>query len=149
MTKLICAQVNEIFRNLRRSSFAEVHPCRSSFTRKLFVQITRQTVHFPFVQRSIYPRFSSIICDEVRILFSEHLKLFIFNISYYTGLSWSLLGKKNRLSNPFFYYSIQSMGINWKKTQRLDLVLHNRNQNNSTQNLEVEKNEFESRFCSK
>ena len=34
MPKVICAEVNEIFRNLCRSSCAEVHPCRSSVTRR-------------------------------------------------------------------------------------------------------------------
>ena len=33
MPQFICAEVNEIFRNLCRNSCVEVHPCRSSVTR--------------------------------------------------------------------------------------------------------------------
>ena len=41
MPKLICAEVNENFRNLCRSSCAQVHPCRSSVTRYDLVPATR------------------------------------------------------------------------------------------------------------
>ena len=37
--KLICAEVDEIFQNLCRCSCAEVHPCRSPFTRKMSNQV--------------------------------------------------------------------------------------------------------------
>ena len=36
--KITCAEVNEIFQNLCRSSCAEVHPCRSSITWLKMVQ---------------------------------------------------------------------------------------------------------------
>ena len=40
--------------------------------RKLFLQKIRESGHFPLEMWSIHPRFGSIICDEIRIFFSEH-----------------------------------------------------------------------------
>ena len=49
---MTCAEVNEIFRNLCRSSCDESHPCRSSITRKsCFLMI----VHYMIVQFMIGP----------------------------------------------------------------------------------------------
>ena len=44
MPKLICVEVNEIFRNLCRSSCAKVHPCRSSITREILGSCDRASI---------------------------------------------------------------------------------------------------------
>ena len=90
---------------------------------------------------------------SVKFCFSLHCCLLRFQFLHIDCTDIQVFPDLNlepgRLSNPFFYYSRRSIGIDWNQYQRFICLLLVRNQKNPTKDLESEQNEFESRFGSK
>jgi len=77
VSKLICAEVKEIFRNLCRSFCAEVHPCRSSVTWLTDVRNNQLLYYIMFGKNLIYSEHLCLLSTWVNV---PNIKPVLFRI---------------------------------------------------------------------